>query len=155
MGERPIDPALEESTSKWMQAGIVLMVFLALALPAYRILEPSNRAEAREQLTEDLAIQGEELYAGQCAACHGDEGLDGTIGPSLNSKQFLEAANDAQIIGLVSVGVPGSQMGAYSQDFGGPLTLEQITAITTYLRSLEEGAPDNPDWRAVVEPANG
>jgi hypothetical protein len=45
-------------------------------------------------------------------------------------------------------------MGAYSLDFGGPLTLEQITAITTYLRSLEEDAPDDPDWRAVVEPAS-
>ena len=26
-------------------------------------------------------------------------------------------------------------------------TLEQINALTTYLRSLEPDAPDNPDWR--------
>jgi mono/diheme cytochrome c family protein len=105
-------------------------------------------------LTEELAVQGEELFAGQCAACHGEEGLNGSIGPSLNSKQFLEAATDSQIISLVAVGVPGSQMGAYSIDFGGPLTLEQITGIATYLRSLEEDAPDNPDWRAVVTPGS-
>ncbi len=154
MGERPVDQELEHSTAMWMQAGLVLMVVLVLAFPAYRLLEPSSRDEAREQLTEDLAAQGEELYAGQCAACHGTEGLDGQIGPSLNSKQFLEAATDEQIISLVSVGVPGSQMQAYSIDFGGPLTLEQITAITTYLRSLEPDAPDNPDWRAVIEPAS-
>ncbi|MDH5372343.1 MAG: cytochrome c [Acidimicrobiia bacterium] len=154
MGERPIDTQLEAATNKWMQAGLVLMVVLVLAFPAYRLLEPSNREAAREQLIEDLAAQGDELFAGQCASCHGENGIDGQIGPSLNSKQFLEAANDDQIISLVSVGVPGSQMGAYSIDFGGPLTLEQITAITTYLRSLEKDAPDNPDWRAVVEPGN-
>ncbi|MDF1596099.1 MAG: cytochrome c [Acidimicrobiia bacterium] len=154
MGERPVDQELEQSTVKWMQAGLALMVVLVLAFPAYRLLEPTNREEARQLLTEELAAQGEELFVGQCAACHGENGLDGQIGPSLNSKQFLEAATDAQIISLVSVGVPGSQMGAYSIDFGGPLTLEQITGIATYLRSLEEDAPDNPDWRAVVEPGN-
>jgi hypothetical protein len=139
MGERPVDQALEESTNTWMQAGLVLIVILVLAFPAYRLLEPANRDEARKQLIADLATQ---------------MGLDGQIGPSLNSKQFLEAASDGQITSLISVGVPGSQMGAYSLDFGGPLTLEQITAITTYLRSLEEDAPDDPDWRAVVEPAS-
>lgn len=154
MGERPVDQALEESTNSWMQAGLALFVVLVLAFPAYRLLEPASRDEAREQLIEDLALQGEDLFAGQCAACHGDMGLNGQIGPSLNSKQFLEAATDAQITSLISVGVPGSQMGAYSLDFGGPLTLEQITAITTYLRSLEPDAPDNPNWRAVVEPAS-
>lgn len=154
MGERPVDQELEQSTVKWMQAGLALMVVLVLAFPAYRLLEPTNREEARQLLTEELAAQGEELFAGQCASCHGENGLDGQIGPSLNSKQFLEAATDSQIISLVSVGVPGSQMGAYSIDFGGPLTLEQITGIATYLRSLEEDAPDNPDWRAVVTPGN-
>lgn len=154
MGERPVDTRLEEATNRWMQAGLALMVVLVLAFPAYRLLEPSNRSEARALLTEELAASGESLFAGQCAACHGEAGRNGQVGPSLNSKQFLEAATDEQIISLTSVGVPGSQMGAYSIDFGGPLTLEQITAITTYLRSLEKDAPDDPDWRAVVEPAS-
>jgi len=70
MGERPIDQALEESTNKWMQAGLVLIAVLVLAFPAYRLLEPSNRDEARQLLTEELAVSGGELFAGQCAACH-------------------------------------------------------------------------------------
>ena len=81
-----------------------------------------------------------------CAACHGDSGLGGTA-PALNSQQFLTAANDDQIRSLTAVGVPGTQMSAYSLDFGGPLTLEQINALATYLRSLEPDAPDNLDWR--------
>lgn len=50
----------------------------------------------------------------------------------------------------MSVGVPGSQMGAYAQDFGGPLTSEQIKAISIFVRSWEEKAPDNPEWRAMI-----
>jgi mono/diheme cytochrome c family protein len=38
-------------------------------------------------------------------------------------------------------------MAAYSIDFGGSLTQEQIAAIAVYLRSLEKEAPDFPDWR--------
>ena len=38
-------------------------------------------------------------------------------------------------------------MSAYSQDFAGPLTSEQIKAITVYIRSWEQDAPDRPDWR--------
>ncbi len=68
-------------------------------------------------------------------------------GPTLNAKGFLESASNAQIELLVAVGVPGSQMNAYSQDFAGPLTSEQIRAVTTFLRTWEEDAPDIPDWR--------
>ena len=38
-------------------------------------------------------------------------------------------------------------MSAWSLEFGGTLTDEQIRQITTYLRSLEPDAPSVPDWR--------
>jgi hypothetical protein len=41
-------------------------------------------------------------------------------------------------------------MAAYSLDFGGPLTSEQVQSIVSYLRSLEADAPDRPDWRDMV-----
>jgi hypothetical protein len=42
-------------------------------------------------------------------------------------------------------------MSAYSLDYGGPLTSEQIKALTTFVRSWEEDAPDRPDWRDVID----
>jgi mono/diheme cytochrome c family protein len=93
-----------------------------------------------------MVSQGEHLFEIECAGCHGQEGRGGTA-PALNSQQFLTAADDTQIASLITVGVPGSPMSAYSIDYGGPLTAEQIEAITAYLRSLEEDAPDDPDWR--------
>ena len=94
----------------------------------------------------NLAAEGQSLYTSNCAACHGVTG-EGGIGPALNSQQFLSSATDPQIESLIATGVPGSQMSAYSQDFNGSLTSEQIRAITTYLRSLEDTAPDVPNWR--------
>ena len=39
-------------------------------------------------------------------------------------------------------------MPAWSLDYGGTLTDEQVTQIVTYLRSLEPNAPSVPDWRS-------
>lgn len=154
MAERAPDPALEASTNRWMTAGLVIMVLMALAFPLYRITEPANRGAARESHRASLAQQGESIYQLNCAACHGVSG-EGGVGPALNSKQFLTAANDEQVGLLVAVGVPGTQMSAYALDFGGPLTSEQIDAVVTFLRSLEPDAPDVPDWRSPGASAGG
>ena len=146
MPERPVDEALEQSTNKWMAWGVGIMLAMALIFPVYRFFEPSNREADREAQLGYLAEQGDDLFADNCAACHGADATGGTA-PALNSQQFLEAANDEQIAALIAVGVPGSQMGAYSLDFGGSLTLQQIEAITAYLRGLEEEAPDFPGWQ--------
>jgi len=146
MPERPPDPQLEKETNDWMRWGLGIMIVMVLLFPIYRIYEPESRADARALQEASLVEQGGDIYSLNCAACHGVAG-EGGIGPALNSQQFLTTATDAQISALIAVGVPGTQMAAYSLDFGGPLTSEQIEAITTFLRSWEETAPDLPNWR--------
>lgn len=147
MPQRPPDPHLEASTNKWMAWGIALMAIMVLAFPIYRLAEPNRRAEAAEARTTELAEQGDHLFELTCAACHGTDGGGGQDAPTLNAKEFLQFATDEQIASLTATGVPGSEMSPYSLDFGGPFTQEQITALTTYLRSLEEEAPSIPGWR--------
>lgn len=147
MATYKVDQELEESTNRVMLIGAILFLLLLLAFPLYRIVEPVNRDEAREANLASLAESGADVWSFNCSSCHGLNG-EGGVGPALNSKQFLEAATDAQAAQLIAVGVPGSSMGAYSQDFGGPLTSEQIKAVVTYMRTWEPDAPDNPDWRA-------
>ncbi len=140
------DPELEASTNKVMQLGVVLLVAMAAVFPLYRWTEPTNRDAAHAEQQQSLAQSGEQLWNLTCSACHGTAG-EGVSAPALNSKQFLQAATNEQIQTFVAVGVPGTQMAAYSQDFAGPLTSEQIRAITVFLRTWEEDAPDRPDWR--------
>lgn len=143
------DPGLDESTNRVMLWGAVLMVAMALAFPFYRWFEPDARASAREAQLASLAEEGENIWSFNCASCHGLDG-EGGIGPALNSTQFLGSATNDQISLLVGVGIPGSLMGAFSQDHGGPLTSEQIRAVTAYIRSWEPDAPDRPDWRSMM-----
>ncbi len=141
-----VDEELEQSTNRVMMIGAGLMFVLAAIFPLYRWIEPSSREESREANLASLADSGQNLWGFNCASCHGLNG-EGGIGPALNSKQFLQAASDSQIETIIAVGVPGSQMSAYSLDYAGPLTSEQIKAIRVFLRSWEEDAPDRPDWR--------
>lgn len=144
---------LETSTEKWKWAGLILMGLFFLAFPLFRFYEPAQRADAREAQTSFLAAQGSELFEGSCELCHGVGG-SGAIAPAIGSKDFLESADDRQIAQLITSGVVGTEMVAYSNDFGGPMTTQEINAITTYLRSLEEDAVSKPNWRTPLEDEN-
>ncbi len=146
------DAGLDSSTNRWMWAGVVLMALYVLAFPLYRFYEPSARAEARELQETHLQAEGKNLYIDGCASCHGKDG-EGVDAPALNSKQFLDSAVVDQIVALVSHGVPGTAMAAWSVDIGGPLTSEQIRAVASYVDSWRAEAPDRPDWRAMLTAA--
>jgi mono/diheme cytochrome c family protein len=143
-----VDPELEASTARWMQVGVVLMFLFAVAFPIYRLYEPGARATAREQQLADLRAEGQNVYEDSCSSCHGSEG-QGVDAPALNSKQFLGSVTQDQIASIAAHGIPGSEMPAWSIDFGGPLTAEQIDAAASYIESWRPNAPDRPDWRSV------
>lgn len=140
------DEELEQSTNRVMMWGGALMFLMVLVFPLYRWFEPVAREDARSNQLESLVAQGEGIWDTNCSGCHGLNG-EGGVGPALNSQQFLQAATNEQASRLIAVGVPGTQMGAWSLDFGGPLTTEQIKAVTEFLRSWEPDAPDRPNWR--------
>ena len=66
---------------------------------------------------------------------------------SLLSREFLKSTTDAQMHVLISGGISGTQMPAWSVDYGGTMTDQQVDQIVTYLRSLEPKAPSVPRWR--------
>lgn len=150
MTYRSNDPQLEGATSNWMIWGLVFMIMLIVGFVVYLWAEPTARADSLDEHTAGLVEMGAELFELNCVSCHGADG-EGGIGPALNSQQFLTAADNAQITAIVAAGVPGSLMSAYLLEFGGPLTSQEIKGLTTFLRSWEEDAPDNPDWRACCE----
>ena len=143
----PFEPDwLQRSLDRHYVWGLVFMVVLIVGFPLYRIREPHLRADALQQQRVTYTKLGASLFSHNCAECHGRRGTGGDA-PTLNAKQFLSSTSDEQIHLLVAGGVSGSSMPAWSIDFGGPLTDEQVRQIVTYLRSLEPGAPSVPDWR--------
>lgn len=136
-----------------MVAGLILMGLFVFAFPLFRLYEPARRADARTAQEHYLADQGAEIFMANCESCHGVAGSGG-LAPALGAREFLEAADDGQISALIAHGVPGTEMVAYSLDYGGPLTSTQIRAVTTFLRSLEGGAATNPLWRTPLADSN-
>ena len=144
----PFEPdALERSLNRYLVMGLVFMVVLVAGFVAYRIREPSLRADAASAQRATYTKLGKQLFAANCAECHGDNGSGGGSAPTLHSKQFLTNASDKQIHALISGGVSGTEMSAWGLDFGGTMTDEQVRQLVTYLRSLEKHAPSIPDWR--------
>ena len=146
-GPRQFEPEwLQRSLDRYYTWGLVFMSVLIVAFPLYRLREPHLRSTALIEQHANYVSTGSKLFSLNCASCHGANGTGGTA-PTLNSKQFLTSTSDGQIGLLVTGGVPGTSMSAWSLDFGGSLTDEQIKQLTTFLRSLESGAPSIPDWR--------
>lgn len=140
------DPDLTRSSRRWQAAGTFILILLVLAFPLYRATDGSRRDAALASQNQALLTQGHELWGTNCAACHGTNGEGGSA-PALNSQEFLTSVSDDQIHGIIAGGIPGTPMPAWLNDYGGPLTDEQISALVTYLRSWEKTAPSVPDWR--------
>jgi ubiquinol-cytochrome c reductase cytochrome c subunit len=144
----PFEPEwLDRSLNRYLSWGLVFMVLLLVGFVAYRVREPSlRRAATRAQTTSYTAI-GRELFSANCAQCHGKQATGGGSAPTLNSTQFLKSTVDDQISALVAGGVSGTEMPAWSLNYGGTFTDEQVRQVVTYLRSLEPHAPSVPSWR--------
>jgi mono/diheme cytochrome c family protein len=141
------EPAwLQRSLDRHYAWGLVFMAVLILGFVIYGIQEPTLRARAAQQQQATYAHLGAGLFANNCASCHGRAATGGSA-PTLNSKQFLTTTSDEQARLLIAGGVSGTSMPAWSLDFGGPLTDEQIRQLVAYLRSLQPNAPDVPNWR--------
>jgi mono/diheme cytochrome c family protein len=141
------DPSLQRSLTWWMWFGALILAIMVASFPLYRTVDAHRRSDAFAQQQAALVSSGGHLWRLNCAACHGDKG-QGVDAPALNSKQFLQSVTDEQIQRIASVGVSGTSMPAWSNEFGGPLTAQELAAVVAYLRSLEKHAPSVPDWRS-------
>jgi mono/diheme cytochrome c family protein len=140
------DQGLERSLHRWRVAGVVVFLLLVIAFPLYRSAEAGGRADSTTVRRSKLLEIGKVVWTDSCALCHGDQG-QGVDSPALNSREFQEAATAEQIIGLVKVGVPGTNMQSWSDELGGPITDEQIEAVAAFIKAWGPDAPDVPDWR--------
>ncbi len=83
--------------------------------------------------------RGAQLFAQNCAVCHGDRG-QGRVGATL-AKDFPGIRVDALLKEIISNGVAGSVMPAWSKTKGGPMSDAEIDALVAFIQSLGHQAP--------------
>jgi mono/diheme cytochrome c family protein len=114
---------------------LILVLFLGLSLAVIGLAQASAQGESNQDQIE----QGARLYAENCAVCHGPDG-QGRVGATL-AKDWPSIRPDLEIETTIRRGVAGSVMPAWGQDSGGPLSDQQIEALTQYILSWETGGP--------------
>src|SRR5260370_12060795 len=107
-----------------------MLSIISLMIPGFWIVESNNQASA-QLLQHNLAVQrGAALFSQYCYQCHGLNG-QGLAGPKLNGSTTVNGLSDADIMRIISAGVPKAldpgtlaqlQMPAWLDQYGGPLT---------------------------------
>jgi cytochrome c oxidase cbb3-type subunit 3 len=82
-----------------------------------------------ESVAPNQVLKFDVLYAQNCAGCHGVEGRGGPA-IALANPVYLAIVDEASIRRVISNGVQGTSMPAFSQNAGGMLTDPQIDVIT-------------------------
>jgi cytochrome c oxidase cbb3-type subunit 3 len=143
-----------ENYTPFFAVGLVLTLATLAILQVYILREP---ARIQRDMTADLAAAvaaGGKLYADNCANCHGEFG-QGQSGPALNSRELLKTTSDEALINIIRTGVPGSNMPAWGQAFGGPFTDEQVVQLVTFVRAWEPTAPQIATEEKAPDPVSG
>ncbi len=144
------DEQLERSVlERYMQWGVVLTVGLAVFFPVYWLLEESRLSGEAQEFVVEAAVRGEELYQENCSQCHSPN-LGGGAAPSPYSDEswpspalnnivtrYADSPNVPDIRDFINEtlhrGRPGTPMPTWGAAYGGPMTDQQISDITTYI----------------------
>src|ERR1700747_2262476 len=86
--------------------------------------QPQNGSEP---LAPNQVVDFGNLYAQNCAGCHGAEGRGGAS-IALANPVYLSVVDENAVHNVVANGVRGTSMPAFAQSAGGLLTDEQINA---------------------------
>ncbi len=131
----------EPNYERMMVAGLVLTILAIIGFTVFWLQDTTRLAKAADSLNRERVSAGAKIYQAQCVSCHGSQG-EGGVGMVLNSKQLLKSTPDEVFFSLIRSGVPNTKMPAWSIQFGGPLTDEDVRNVVAFIRNWEPKAPD-------------
>jgi mono/diheme cytochrome c family protein len=134
---------------KRLHIGLSLAAVAAIALlTGCNARLPGQPTEAERWRAPAEVSDFNQLYAQNCAGCHGAGGRHGAA-RSLNDPIYLAFVTDSDLRQVIAHGRLGTNMPAFSQQAGGGLTDRQIELLTSGMRA-QWARPD--DFRGVEIP---
>lgn len=108
-------------------------------------LVPPTAAELLAGAADPVVLdRGAQRFAKSCASCHG-ENAQGLIGPNLTDDRWIHGGSVEQLFQSIVKGWPAKGM----PPWGRAIPPEEISALVSYVRSLQGSAPAN------AKPAEG
>lgn len=117
-----------------MRTGMIALALLGALFTDGCSKLPGKPPPGPEVPRPDSVLSSRVLFAQNCSGCHGANGTHGPATP-IGSPVYQALVDDARIRQVVSEGLPGSMMPAFSQRFGGELTDAQIDALVHGIRA--------------------
>jgi mono/diheme cytochrome c family protein len=120
-------------------AGLALSVGLNGLLVQPAAAEHKMNADDMALAIDDPKVVelGREKFAQRCAFCHGGGGKGGK-GPCLTCGRFRYTGNtNTELYALIAGGISNRSLGGTMGAFGTTMSMEEIQAVLTYLRSEE------------------
>ncbi len=136
--------------------GAALSLAVILVFGIFSALQPTRMATSAMEVKNEAITRGAEVFARDCATCHGvrGEGVRNS-GPALNTQEFLKEASDALIFNTIADGRPGTSMPAWGQARGGPYTAQIVEDLVAFIRSWQDTAPSIEELAYQGDPLEG
>ena len=111
-----------------------------LEIEAYMAAKGGALTEENVEVVTDAALlsEGEQIFASNCAACHGTE-MQGTVGPNLVDEYWLHGGSVGDIFKTIRDGVPSKGMISWKAQ----LSPEQIQNVSSFIISKAGSNPPN------------
>jgi cytochrome c oxidase cbb3-type subunit 3 len=97
-----------------------------------------------KRVSSATLLEGKQIFASSCAACHGLDGRGGERAPDIATRRKTQRLSDVKLARVVDAGLPGTGMPSFHS-----LGASAINSVVSYLRTLQgEGKsaslPGNP-----------
>lgn len=119
---------------KW--TGVVATLFLVAIIPFYAIVEPVRQQRVEDEFTARAVTEATDVYAENCAVCHGGAGEGIGEMPALDS-EALRTMTETDLSRVIARGRDNTVMAAWAVDEGGILTSAQVTDMVTFIQSAD------------------
>jgi mono/diheme cytochrome c family protein/plastocyanin len=131
-----------DGVQKTGYGALLMLSIVSLMIPVFWILESNGETMSTLQQHTTAVNRGASLYAQYCFQCHGIFGQGGS-GPKLNGNPAVNALTDTDLLRIISAGIPNTSdptkflMPAWSDQYSGPLSQEQIQYLFQLVRSAD------------------
>jgi cytochrome c oxidase cbb3-type subunit III len=94
----------------------------------------SAQTRAPGRASSATLLEGKQIFASSCAACHGLDGRGGERAPDIATRREMQRLSDTELARIVNAGVPGTGMPSFRS-----LGASGIKSVVSYLRTLQGG----------------
>lgn len=129
-------------TKPLIWAGFIATLVMVGVMGVYTVREPARQEKAQAALIAESVVAATDLYAENCAACHGAAGEGIGAMPGLDN-DGLRSMDAETLFNVIARGRYNTSMPAWSTEEGGVLTTAQVDQLVVLMRQA--------DWAAVEQ----